>query len=88
MDRMSASILGACLVVVALIVARAPRPPAPAPAAVPQVGRFQMFSVSTRHVYVIDTASGAVWESYVSDDSGRNDDRFSAAKVRVPEAAQ
>ena len=54
------------------------------PAAPPatQAGRFQMASAAG-HVYVLDTATGQVWESFVSSNEGSTDKDFKDPKVKA-----
>lgn len=82
MDTKSAGVLGVCLIIAALIVALVPRPQPPVPAPTgPQVGRFQMGGVPG-HAYVIDTATGQVWEDFASTGQGVNDADFKKPKVK------
>ena len=68
MDSKSAGILGGCLVIAALVITLVPQSQAPGPTD-PQVGRFQIRGISD-HMYVIDTATGQVWDRFVSSNSG------------------
>jgi hypothetical protein len=79
MDTKSASILGSCLIIAALIAALVPRPQASTAAT--QVGRFQMSGVPG-HAYVIDTITGQVWEQFATTGEGRTDQDFSRSKVK------
>jgi hypothetical protein len=79
-DTKSAGILGVCLIVAALVVALVPRPQAPAPAG-PQAGRFQMGGVPG-HAYVLDTATGQVWEDFAPAGQGSSSADFSKPKVK------
>ncbi len=80
MNAQAGGILGGCLIVAALIVTLVPRPSASAPAG-PSVGRYQI-AAAAHHAYVLDTATGQVWETYASDSGGVNDEGFKAAKVK------
>ena len=60
MDSKSAGILGGCLVIAALVITLVPQFQAPGPTD-PQLGRFQIEGISD-HMYVIDTATGQVWD--------------------------
>ena len=72
MDTKSSGILGVCLIIAALIVVLLPRP---------QMGRYQMRGVPG-HAYVIDTATGQVWEDFATPSSGRSDPDFKKPKVK------
>jgi hypothetical protein len=63
MDSKSAGILGGCLVIAALVITLVPG------STDPQLGRFQIRGISD-HMYVIDTATGEVWDRYVSSGGG------------------
>jgi hypothetical protein len=69
-DTKSSGILGACLIVAALMVALLPRP---------QAGRYQMAGVPG-HAYVIDTATGQVWERFAVASEGSSDQDFKKPK--------
>jgi hypothetical protein len=78
----SGGIAGLCLIIAALIVTLAPRLQAPAPAQFPpQVGRYQMAGVPG-HAYVIDTATGQVWEDFASPNQGSSDPDFGKPKLK------
>lgn len=79
MDTKSASILGSCIIIAAFICALVPRTQASTPAM--QVGRFQMSGVPG-HAYVIDTATGQVWEKFATTSEGTNDQDFSKSKIK------
>lgn len=82
MHTKSGGILGVCLIIAALIVTLVPRPQASAPApSGPQVGRYQMGGVPG-HAYVIDTATGQVWEDFASASQGSSDPDFKKSKVK------
>lgn len=82
MDAKSSGILGACLITTALIGALVPRPQPAAPlASGPQVGRFQMSGVPG-HAYVIDTATGRVWEDFAPANQGSPDPDFKGSKAK------
>jgi len=68
MDSKSAGILGGCLVIAALVITLVPQSQAPGPTD-PQLGRFQIEG-SSNHMCVIDTATGQVWDKYVSSSGG------------------
>ena len=72
MDTKSGGILGMCLIIAALIVTLVPRP---------QVGRYQMGGVPG-HAYVIDTATGQVWEDFATASQGSSDPDFKKPKVK------
>jgi hypothetical protein len=80
MDTKSAGIVGACLIIAALVLALVPRPQAPAPSG-PQVGRFQMGGVPG-HAYVLDTATGQVWEDFAPTGQGGSDQDFKKPKAK------
>jgi hypothetical protein len=79
MQTKSASILGSCLIIAALIVALVPRSQASTPET--QVGRFQMSGVPG-HAYVIDTTTGHVWEKFATKGEGTTDQDFSTSKIK------
>ncbi len=82
MDTKSSAILGACLIIAALIVTLVPRPQSAAPVpSGPQLGRYQMGGVPG-HAYVIDTATGQVWEDFTLPTAGSSDPDFKKAKVK------
>jgi hypothetical protein len=78
-DIKSSGILGACLIIAALIVALVPRPQLAASG--PQVSRFQMGGVPG-HAYVIDTATGQVWEDFAIPTQGSSNSDFKSPKVK------
>jgi hypothetical protein len=81
-DTKSAGILGVCLILAALIVALVPRLQAPAPAASgPAPCRFQLGGVPG-HAYVLDTATGQVWEEFAPAGSGSSSADFSKPKLK------
>ncbi len=82
MDTKSSGILGVCLIIAAVIVALVPRPQpaAPVPSG-PQVSRYQMGGVPG-HAYVVDTATGQVWEDFASAGQGSSDPDFKKPKVK------
>jgi hypothetical protein len=87
MDAKAAGILGTSIVVAALAGALALRPPASAsPVSEPGIGRFQI-GTNLGHSYVIDTATGQVWETFVSANQGSNDAEFKSPKVKDHAAA-
>jgi hypothetical protein len=45
------------------------------------IGRFQI-GTNLGHTYVIDTATGQVWETFVSANQGSNDADFKSPKVK------
>lgn len=79
MDTKPAVILGASLVFASFVLgySLAPRP-SETPST--QVGRFQMSGVPG-HAYVIDTATGQVWEDFASPSQGTSDQEFKRPKV-------
>ena len=82
MDTKSAGMLGGCVIVAALIVALVPRHEAPAATpSGPQPGRFQMGGVPG-HAYVLDTATGQVWEDFAPAGSGSSHPDFNKPKVK------
>ena len=79
MDSKSAGILGGCLVIAALIITPEPQSQPPGPTD-PQVGRFQIRGISN-HMYVIDTATGQVWDRFVSSSGGETSPSWVNPKV-------
>lgn len=79
MDSKSAGILGGCLVIAALVITLVPQSQAPGPTD-PQLGRFQIGGLSN-HMYVIDTATGQVWDRFVSSDGGETSPSWVNPKV-------
>jgi hypothetical protein len=79
-DAKCSLILGVSLVAAALVLALVPRPQSTAPAG-PQVGRYQMAGVPS-HAYVIDTATGQVWEDFATTGQGSSDAEFKKPKVK------
>jgi hypothetical protein len=81
-DTKNSGILGVCLIIAALIVALVPRPqPATSVPSGTQVGRYQMGGVPG-HAYVIDTATGQVWEDFAIPTQGSSDPDFKKPKVK------
>jgi hypothetical protein len=81
-DTKSSGILGVCLIIAALIVTLVPRRQPAAPSASgPYVGRYQMSGVPG-HAYVLDTATGQVWEDFATATQGSSDRDFKKAKVK------
>lgn len=86
MSAKRASHLAAGIITVAAVVVWPYHPPAaarPAPPLPPQptqVGRFQM-ATTAGHVYVLDTATGQVWGTFVSASQGSSDKDFKDPKV-------
>jgi hypothetical protein len=81
-DTKSSAILGACLIIAALIVVLVPRPQSAAPfPSGPQVGRYQLDGVPG-HAYVIDAATGQVWEDFTIPTAGSSDPDFKKAKIK------
>jgi hypothetical protein len=81
-DTKSSAILGACLIIAALIVVLVPQPQSAAPfPSDPQVGRYQLGGVPG-HSYVIDTTTGQVWEDFAMPNCGSSDPDFKKAKVK------
>jgi hypothetical protein len=74
MDSKSAGILGGCLVIAALVITLVPGPTDP------QLGRFQIRGISN-HMYVIDTATGQVWDTFVQSNSGGTGPSWANPKV-------
>jgi len=82
MDCKSSGILGACLIIATLILALVPKPYVSGAASVfPPVGRFQMAGIPG-HAYVVDTATGQVWEDFATAGSGSNDAEFKRPKLK------
>jgi hypothetical protein len=79
MDTKSSGILGVCLIIAALVVALVPRPQ-PAPSG-PQIGRYQVGGVPG-HAYVLDTATGQVWQDFAPATEGSRDSDFTQPKVK------
>lgn len=69
MDTKAAAVLGISIIVSALITSYAPFAP----------GRYQM-TANVGHAYVLDTATGQVWEQYAPANSGFNDSEFRQPK--------
>jgi hypothetical protein len=80
MDTRAAVILGASLVFASFVLgySLAPKPAEPQ---APQVGRFRMSGVPG-HAYVIDTATGQVWEDFATPTQGTSDQEFKRPKVK------
>lgn len=53
--------------------------PAPVPA---QVGRYQIAGIPG-HAYVLDTATGQVWEAYAGASGGATDQNFKVTKLKA-----
>jgi hypothetical protein len=70
MDIKVARFLGGCIVGASVILAIAVRSPN---------GRYQM-TTTAGHAYVLDTATGQVWEKYAPPNEGTTDPAFSGAK--------
>jgi hypothetical protein len=82
MDVKGGAVLGVCVVIAALIVALVPRPAANQPASHgPQVGRYLLGGVPG-HAYVIDTATGQVWEKFATTGEGTTHPDFNDPKVK------
>jgi hypothetical protein len=84
MSNQGAAILGACVIVAGVILGtNLPARSQPLPLPLPElaVGRFQIAGVPG-HVYVLDTATGQVWEAYASTGSGSTDSDFKQPKVK------
>jgi hypothetical protein len=75
----SSTILGVCLIIAALIVVLVPRPN-PVPSG-PQIGRYQIGGVPG-HGYVLDTATGQVWQDFATASSGSSDKDFTSPKIK------
>ncbi len=76
---LAAIILGAAVVVAAVILRSAQPQPAPA-GQCNGSARFQV-SVGTHHAFIIDTSTGRAWETYLVDNTGTIDDDFRKSKV-------
>ncbi len=84
MDIKGSLVIGASIVVASIVLGLTQAPKFPAPASVPagaQVGRFQMSGIPG-HAYVLDTATGQVWEKFGSTGQGITDQHFSASKIK------
>jgi hypothetical protein len=82
-DTKNSLILGVCLIVagigLALILSWGPASP---PAGQdPPLGRFQIAG-SPGHAFVLDTATGQVWEKFEGEGGGNNDQGFTEPKPR------
>jgi hypothetical protein len=81
MDVKSALILGVCLIiagaVLGLVLSLRTAPAGQEPAA----GRFQIAG-SPGHAYVLDTATGKVWESFEPEGVGSNSPGFNDPKLK------
>jgi hypothetical protein len=64
---------GFCLVALALTLAAGPE-------AQPQPGRFHIV-INEHHALVLDTATGKVWEQYLSTNSGNTSPGFNDEKL-------
>lgn len=49
----------------------------------PPAGRFAM-ATHESHAYVLDTATGEVWENFNPPSTGRDSDHFNDPKIRTP----
>ena len=68
MDTKSASILGLCILLAALILASAPRLlPSPARGG---VGRYQFIATTGVNCFVLDTQTGRLWQKFVPHNEG------------------
>ena len=70
MDIRVARFLGGCIVGASVILAVAVRTPN---------GRYQM-TTTAGHAYVLDTATGQVWEKYAPSNEGATDPTFKDPK--------
>jgi len=76
MDTKSASIIGASLIISALIISLTPKDRS----AELEVGRFQMSGVPG-HAFVIDTFTGKVWQKYATTHQGSTSPDFLNPKL-------
>jgi len=74
MDAKGVCIIGGSIVIASVVIALAIT-------LRPAIGRFQMGSVPG-HAYVIDTATGQVWEDFAIPNQGHSDDDFKRPKPR------
>jgi hypothetical protein len=79
MDVRGSGVLGACIIIAALIVTIIPRPQPGAGG--PAVNRFQMGGVPG-HAYVLDTATGQVWEDFATPSQGSSHPEFNRPKLK------
>jgi hypothetical protein len=80
MDTKASMILGVSIVLASLVLgySLAPKPAEPGAA---QVGRFQMGGIPG-HAYVLDTATGQVWEDFATPTQGSSHPEFNKPKVK------
>jgi hypothetical protein len=80
MDVKSATIVGVCIIIAALVLAFIPRPCV-------NVGRFQLSNPGEKGMaYVIDTVTGRVWQTPVGVSGGGDGAAFSSEKLRTASA--
>lgn len=71
MDIKSAGIVGACIVVAALIIGLLPGGRTSAESVAPsENGRYQFVKASDNNVFVIDTRTGRTWQRFVEATAG------------------
>lgn len=76
MDSKSVGILGTSIIAAAFVIAVIRFPQLG-----PQVGRFQLNGIPG-HAYVIDTATGKVWEDFAPAGQGTSDSEFKNPKIK------
>jgi hypothetical protein len=81
MDTKSASILGVCIIIAAIILSLKPSNGTEPKQNQQQMGRFQMCGVPG-HAYVIDTETGGVWEKFATQGEGRTSSGFNGPKLK------
>ena len=91
MDFKSSLFLGTSIIVASLILGYAVSRPAPPQSSLPLTTqpafpppRFQLITTSS-HAYVFEPATGQIWESLVSPNSGRVFDDFYKPKIHPPQ---
>lgn len=83
MDLKSSLVIGVCVIIagVALSLTLSLRAPSQPPAQEPPSGRFQIAG-NPGHAFVLDTATGQVWENFEPEGMGGSDAGFMPAKPR------
>jgi hypothetical protein len=83
MDKTGSTILGVCIVIASLIftVAQGSEALPQRDEGPTQVGRFQVAGVPG-HAYVLDTATGQVWETFATESQGSSDMDFKERKLK------
>jgi hypothetical protein len=78
MDLKSSAVLGGSIIVASLILAVTFSPKA----LDVQPGRFQVGGVPG-HAYILDTATGEIWESFANPNQGSDTANFRSPKLKV-----